>query len=203
MVTHGSSEGISLPDRTPYPKRRGGLLVNRFYVGALAVSGLLLSLAGSDVRAAEKQATCPVSGKSFAVTDKTVMLTVNGQQQAFCCEACPAAFTKEPTKFVKAELTCPVMKGGKVNVSTAPRVAINDNLFLTCCGGCPAQIVSNPAKFIKEAKDPVTGTTFKVGANPPHSEYKGVHYIFASAENKKTFDANPDKYSNKLLSKAG
>jgi YHS domain-containing protein len=176
--------------------------VKRFYVGALAVGGLMLALAGVAVRAEEKQATCPVSGKSFAVTDKTVTLTVNGQQQSFCCDGCPSAFAKAPAKYIKVNMTCPVMAGGKVNVSTAPRVAINDNLMLTCCAGCPDQIVKNPAKYLKEAKDPVTGAMFKIGADSPRSEYKGVHYLFANADNKKTFDASPDKYSNKLLTKA-
>jgi YHS domain-containing protein len=94
------------------------------------------------------------------------------------------------------------MTGNKVDLAKAPRVAVNDNLLFVCCGGCPNAITSNLSKYVKETKDPVTGSTFKVSENPPHSMYKGVHYIFSSEENKKVFDANPDKYSNKLLSKA-
>ena len=100
-------------------------------------------------------------------------------------------------------LTCAVMTGNKVDASKAPRVAVNDNLFLTCCGGCPTAITNNLSKYVKETKDPVSGEAFKVSENMRQSLYKGVHYIFANDANKKTFDADPDKYSNKLLSTTG
>ena len=130
-------------------------------------------------------------------------LTVNGQKESFCCGNCPTAFVKDPGKYVKGEMYCPVMTGNKVDASKAPRVAVNDNLFLTCCGGCPTAITNNLSKYVKETKDPVSGEAFKVSENTPQSLYKGVHYIFANDANKKTFDADPDKYSNKLLSTTG
>lgn len=173
------------------------------HVAALAVSGALLTVGALGLRAEDtKEATCPVSGKAFAVTDKTVTLTVNGEKQSFCCGNCPAAFVKEPAKYIKTAVTCPVMKGGKVNLTTAPRTAINDNLFLTCCAGCPAAIEKTPTKYVKELRDPVSNSTFALADTSPHSTYKGVHYYFASEENKKAFDAEPEKYSNKALSKA-
>jgi len=168
----------------------------------IAATGAVLALAGI-VAAEDKEATCPVSGHKFAVTDKTVTLTVNGQKEEFCCGNCPTAFVKDPGKFVKGDLYCPVMTGNKVDAAKAQRVAVNDNLFLTCCGGCPSQITNNLSKYVKETKDPVSGETFKVSENPQHSMYKGVHYLFSSEANKKSFDADPEKYSNKLLSKAG
>jgi YHS domain-containing protein len=170
---------------------------------ATAVVGGALLASGAIGLRADQQATCPVTGQKFAVTDKTVSLTVNGQKQSFCCADCPAAFVKDPGKYIKTPMTCPVMTSNKVNLATAPRLAINDNLFLTCCGGCPSAIVSNPEKYMKELRDPVSGNSFQVSANMPHSQYRGVHYFFSSEENKKTFDAAPDKYSNKLLSQAG
>jgi YHS domain-containing protein len=178
-------------------------LVKLLHVATLAVSGALLTAGALGLRAEDtKEATCPVSGKAVAVNDKTVTLTVNGEKQSFCCGNCQAAFAKEPAKFIKTAMTCPVMKGGKVNPTTAPRVAINDNLFLTCCGGCPAAIEKTPTKYVKELRDPVSGSMFTLAEKAPHSMHKGVHYFFASEENKKAFDADPDKYSNKALSKA-
>jgi YHS domain-containing protein len=100
-------------------------------------------------------------------------------------------------------MTCPVMTSNKVNPASSARVAVNDNLFFVCCGGCPNAIVNNPQKYIKETRDPVSGQTFQVSENTPHSLYKGVHYLFSSEDSKKAFDANPDKYSNKLLTKEG
>jgi len=172
------------------------------HILTLALIGALLSLGGVAVRA-DQEATCPVSGHKVTVTDKTVSLTVNGQKQYFCCADCPAAFVKNPSKYVKGEMRCPVMTSNKVDLAKSPRLVVNDNLFFTCCGGCPNAIASNPQKYIKETRDPVSGQTFQLGEKMPHSLYKGVHYFFSSAENKKTFDADPDKYSNKLLSKAG
>jgi YHS domain-containing protein len=172
------------------------------YIMPLAVVGAALALGGI-VAADDKEATCPVSGHKFAITDKTVTLTVNGQKEAFCCGDCPTAFVKDPAKYVKGDMYCPVMTGNKVDASKSPRVAVNDNLFVVCCGGCPSQITHNLAKYLKETKDPVSGQAFKVSDTAPQSSYKGVLYVFASDESKKTFDASPDKYSNKLLSKAG
>jgi YHS domain-containing protein len=171
-------------------------------LATLAVTGAVLALGGI-VGADDKEVTCPVSGHKFAVTDKTVTLTVNGQKESFCCGDCPTAFVKDPAKYVKGEMYCPVMTGNKVDASKSPRVAVNDNLFVVCCGGCPSAITNNLSKYVKETKDPVSGESFKVSENTPQSQYKGVHYIFASDANKKSFDADPDKYSNKLLSKAG
>lgn len=174
--------------------------MKQLHVLTLAVSSALLALCVA--ASAGPEATCPVSGKTFTPNEKTVTLMVNGQKEQFCCGNCPAAFVKNPAKYMKADLTCPVMTSNKVDLTKAPRTAVNDNMFFTCCGGCPGQIVSNPSKYMKELRDPVSGKSFTVSGNPPHSEYKGVHYFFASEENKKTFEAEPDKYANKLLSKA-
>jgi YHS domain-containing protein len=168
---------------------------------ALAASAALLVLGGG-VRA-DQEATCPVSGHKLTVTDKTTTLTVNGQKQYFCCADCPKEFVKNPAKYLKDGMTCPVMTSNKVNPASSPRVAVNDNLFFVCCGGCPNAIVNNPQKYIKETHDPVSGQAFQVSENSPHSLYKGVHYLFSSEDSKKAFDANPDKYANKLLSKEG
>ena len=48
----------------------------------LVVTGASLALVGIVV-ADDKEATCPVSGHKFAVTDKSVSLTVNGQTNSF------------------------------------------------------------------------------------------------------------------------
>jgi YHS domain-containing protein len=203
VLEHAGHPRLREQVATPGPersRRKRRSILKRFYLAALAV-GCVLVLGGVAVRA-DHQATCPVSGKSFSTNDKTVTLTVNGQKQEFCCGGCPTAFVKEPAKYVKTEITCPVMKGGKVNLTTAPRLAVNEDLFLMCCGGCSGQITKNVAKYVKETRDPVTRETFKPGETIYHSEYMGVHYIFANEENKKKFDADSAKYANKLLSKS-
>jgi YHS domain-containing protein len=193
---------MQLPGRRTRP-REEEYLVKPLHVATLAVTGALLTFGALGLRAEDtKEATCPVSGKAVAVTDKTVTLTVNGEKHSFCCGNCPTAFAKEPAKFIKTAMSCPVMKGNKVSMASAPRVAINDNLLMTCCAGCPAAIEKAPTKYVKELRDPVTSSKFTLAEKSPHSMYKGVHYFFDSEENKKAFDAEPDKYANKALSKA-
>jgi YHS domain-containing protein len=176
--------------------------LKRFPILALVTSGALLALGGVAVRA-DQEATCPVTGHKIAVTDKTMSLTVNGQKQYFCCADCPTAFVKNPDKYLKGAVYCPVMTTNKVDLAKSPRVVLNDNLFYVCCGGCPNAITSQPQKYVKETRDPVSGETFQVSETVPQSQYKGVHYLFSNHETKKKFDANPDKYANKLLSTAG
>src|SRR6266851_5603714 len=109
------------------PGGEGGRRLKLSHILTLALSGALLTLGGVAVRA-DQESTCPVSGHKVTVTDKTVSLTVNGQKQYFCCADCPAAFVKNPSKYVKGEVRCPVMTSNKVDLAKSPRVVVNDNL---------------------------------------------------------------------------
>jgi YHS domain-containing protein len=171
---------------------------------ALAVSGAVLT-AGLALRPAAaddigKEVTCPVMGSKFKVTKSTQFTTVNGQPVYFCCGGCPAAFDKEPEKYL-AKMTvanCPVMTSNTVTPNKNLRVLVNDGYYYLCCGGCPAAFTNEPEKYITtELRDPVNGKTFKVSAGQAHVLYKGVHYFFAGGDTKDTFEKNPDKYARK------
>lgn len=47
---------------------------------------------------AKEQTTCPVMG---AAINKNIYVDHNGKRVYFCCNACPAAFKKDPEKYIK------------------------------------------------------------------------------------------------------
>ena len=76
-----------------------------------------------------------------------------------------------------------------------------------CCGMCPGPFAKDPEKFL--AADQVKGRTFGVGYFDPvsgiavkpdkdsvgPSVYDGVAYFFQNADDKKSFDADPKKFT--------
>src|SRR5207302_11325306 len=83
--------------------------------GAVLAAGLALRPAAADDIG--KQVTCPVMGSSFKVSKSTEFRMVNGQAVYFCCGGCPAAFDKEPEKYLtKVSIpNCPVMPSNEVS----------------------------------------------------------------------------------------
>ena len=101
-------------------------------------------------------------------------------------------------------VVCAVMPSHSVK-TTAPGVEFSGAKFTFCCGGCSGPFKKDPAKFLKQASDAgnVIGTSLfdpvsRLRQDPSKavawSDYKGVRFHFASAENKATFDADPTKY---------
>lgn len=104
-------------------------------------------------------------------------------------------------------LVCPIM-GGEVaheTMKTAEYSDYNGVRYWYCCGGCKAKFEKEPAKYAAQrAKgtasgaflfDPVTGARLNHDkAIHEFSDYNGVRFMFASAENKAVFDMDPKKY---------
>ena len=71
---------------------------------ALLLVGVLLSVgtltfaepAGKVVEKA--QTTCPIMGEGVS---KKIFVDYQGQRIYFCCKGCPAAFNKDPEKYLK------------------------------------------------------------------------------------------------------
>jgi YHS domain-containing protein len=112
----------------------------------------------------------------------------------------------EVTHPQKLTMTCPVT-GEEV---AKPFAVMNykGTKFGMCCGMCPAQFAKDPEKFLKpdELKDRTVGVSYfdpvsgiavdtegKAPAGP--SAYHGIVYYFQSADDQKTFDADPAKYT--------
>lgn len=96
---------------------------------------------------------------------------------------------------------CPIM-GSPANMAGA-KVDFAGARYAFCCGGCPEAFAKNPAQHLKNPRlrgkvagtslfDPVTG--MRTEPTKFMSEYQGTRFFFASAANKKTFDAAPTKF---------
>jgi Cu+-exporting ATPase len=102
-------------------------------------------------------------------------------------------------------LTCPVM-GGSVDMESTP-VEYAGAEFRFCCAGCDSQFVRAPAKYIaQQAKakhasgvflfDPVSRERLDPStAIVASRDCAGIRFRFASAENLKRFDLNPQLYA--------
>lgn len=85
--------------------------------------------------------------------------------------------------------------------------------FGTCCGGCDGPFSKDPggliAKAVKANKtvglfgyDPVSGKKIEARNSVAFSDYKSIRYRFASAEEKKVFDATPARFIAEVKSEA-
>ena len=91
-------------------------------VAALSAAGLTFVAAGPTLAAAPTSqpstqpvdlmnTVCPVSGDK--VGDSKLTETYDGKVYHFCCDDCPKAFTKDPSKFAKAVAADPTKYGVK------------------------------------------------------------------------------------------
>lgn len=89
----------------------------------------------------------------------------------------------------------------------------NGSVFGTCCGGCEKPFEKNPTALIAKAAkanktvgafgyDPVSGLKIDAAKAPAYTDYKAIRYAFATAAEKKAFDANPAKYVGNVKSEA-
>ena len=101
-------------------------------------------------------------------------------------------------------LVCPTT--GEAVAKAASSIDYAGVRYGTCCAGCDGPFKKDPAKALKSPAlkgktagvslfDPVTGLRLDAkAARGGSSDFGGVRYLFASAENKKAFDAEPKKY---------
>ena len=75
-----------------------------------------------------------------------------------------------------------------------------------CCGGCEGNLAKDPAKYLAQAAktnttigeflfDPISHQHIDFVVAKGTSDYKGVRYYFANAENKSKFDKEPAKFT--------
>ncbi len=101
-------------------------------------------------------------------------------------------------------LVCPVMGAGESN-HKGEFSDYNGVRYWYCCGGCKEKFEKEPAKYValrSKGKasgaflfDPVAGNRLEHDkAIKEYSDYNGIRFLFASPENKATFDKDPKKY---------
>ncbi|HMS56838.1 MAG TPA: YHS domain-containing protein [Fimbriimonadaceae bacterium] len=105
---------------------------------------------------------------------------------------------------LQSGLTCPVM-GGPANFK-AGTTYYNGAQYAFCCAGCDTTFAKAPTSTLEKATkekrvsglflfDPVTKTKIAPDKAVAHSDYAGIRFSFASAENKANFDKNPKAFA--------
>lgn len=101
-------------------------------------------------------------------------------------------------------LSCAIM-GGNADPS-GPGVDYKGVHYAFCCPMCPGAFAKDPNKAISAERnkgktigiflfDPVSGARITQDKSKASSDYDGVRYLFASADEKTAFDASPAKYT--------
>lgn len=184
------------------------LLLPLALFGAMAVG---LSSRAAD-EAKKEIGNCPVSGKP-AKEDKTAeYLTKNVY---FCCDGCPAAFKKDPSKFATAvnhqlvltgqakQVGCP-FSGGPVKDDT--KVKIDGTEVGFCCNNCKGKVEKAEDKvatvfatlakgFTLQTTCPVSGKAIDVSKSV---EQDGRKVFFCCGGCPDAFQKDPEKFASKL-----
>ncbi|HWD40437.1 MAG TPA: hypothetical protein VG944_16425 [Fimbriimonas sp.] len=102
-------------------------------------------------------------------------------------------------------LSCPIA-GDPVSGKPGETIEYAGIRFATCCTDCGGTFKKDPAKALKASAekgktvgvflfDPITHARIDDKKAVGFSDYKGVRYEFKSEDEKKTFDADPKKYT--------
>ncbi len=111
------------------------------------------------------EATCPVSGKTFAPNASTAVVVHEGKTYYMCCPGCAKKFAADPSQFVgekktdasadaslPASAVCPV-SGETFTPTAATETAAHDGkTYYMCCPGCREKFLANPESFLKKAE---------------------------------------------------
>ena len=124
---------------------------------------------------------------------------------AFACAAVllPAVVRAEDA----GTFTCPV-QGDTIDKVTKDTLSSDYQgvRYYFCCDMCKPQFDKDQAKYLSDPKnkgkvngaalfDPITTKRLDAEKASAHSDYNGVRYFFAKADEKKTFDKDPKKYA--------
>jgi len=101
-------------------------------------------------------------------------------------------------------LVCPMT--GEAVTATSASIDYAGTRYQMCCGGCPDGFKKDPAAAIKSDHlkgktfgtflfDPISNARIEAKNSKASTDYKGTRYLFASVEEKATFDASPAKYA--------
>ena len=185
----------------------------------LAMLMAMKGFSAAKEEATEKKfaATCPVSGKP--AIESSVVERKDGTKVYFCCENCPAAYKKDPKKYMLkvrqqlletgqiVQVGCPV-SGEPVNKEQT--VEIGHAKVGFCREKCLAKYKEADEEgklklvfggeafkkgFTKQTKCPVSGKPI----DPAHSvDYKGKKVYFCCPNCPAAFEKDPEKFVDKL-----
>ncbi len=193
----------------------------RFAMAAVMICSLVgLRLVGDDTKkegAKEDkkfECKCPVSG---GPAKEASSVDYKGKKVYFCCDNCPKAFEKEPTKFtakvnqqwVKTgqiiQVACP-FTGGKINKDA--KLDVGGSSVNFCCMNCLGKAKAKEGAeqvtlvfgdiskgYTLQTSCPVSGKAIDPAATV---DYKGKKVYFCCNNCPKAFEKEPAKFEAKL-----
>jgi YHS domain-containing protein len=117
-----------------------------------------------------QQATCPVSGDTFTVSDATPAVKYEGQVYLFCCAACPPKFLANPQQYGAPAPAAPA-PAAALEIKTARELA--------------------PERIGQTETCQIGGDTFTIAADTPAVAYEGKVHLFGCIGCANAFVANP------------
>jgi len=116
-----------------------------------------------------QQATCPVTGEVFTVSETTPAVRLGEQVHLFCCAGCAPRFLADPAQYGAAP--APASGAGAAEIKTAGELA--------------------PERIGQTATCEVGGDTYTVAAETPAIAWEGTVHLFGCIGCANAFAANP------------
>jgi YHS domain-containing protein len=142
---------------------------------------------------------CPVRGGRVDPIRNPVY--VNGQPVAFCCTPCPSVFSKDPERYLhqlKVFVRDPVYPKRKAIFDSSVRANLNQDIFFFSSVSALKQFKKDPLRYCGFLTDPVSHARFKPSKTSPHVAFRGRDYYFAADSTLATFQADPEKFYERL-----
>jgi YHS domain-containing protein len=142
---------------------------------------------------------CPVRGGRVDPNRDPVY--VNGQPVAFCCHPCPSVFSKDPERYLremKVALHDPIYPKKKAVIDSSVKATLNQDIFFFSSVAALKQFQKDPLRYCGLLTDPVSHARFKPSKSSPHVAFRGRSYYFADDSTLARFQADPEKFYERL-----
>jgi YHS domain-containing protein len=120
---------------------------------------------------------------------------VNWRPIGFCSATCPAAFAKNPEKYLKDQkmtVRCVVNAGRNARPDPTRRTYVNHEVYFLSTKDALAVFRKNTLKYCGWLTDPVSGARFRPTAGSPRLVHNGRPYYFSTHSTRMQFEAMPD-----------
>ena len=123
---------------------------------------------------------------------------VNWRPIGFCSATCPAAFAKNPEKYLKEQkmtVRCVVNAGRNARPDALRRTYVNHEVYFLSTKDALAIFRKNTLKYCGWLTDPVSGVRFRPTAGSPRIVHNGRPYYFSTHSTRMQFEAMPDSFA--------
>lgn len=138
---------------------------------------------------------CPV--RKARVDPNRSPVYVNGRAVAFCCTPCPAVFSQDPERYLRAmkvSIRCPVRSARRAVLDSSLRVKLNQDIFFFSSMSAMKAFQKDPLRYCGVLTDPVSRERFRPTRQSPHVTFRGREYYFAADSTLARFQAQPERF---------